>query len=108
MTIGKRIWDKNGKPIFSETDFTMRVLGVVQIRLGNRTGTWTVPTPLAKPGVQAMVQPLPGAYGAWLPNQGGTRASIPTVIVGDGQLILRGPSRSTYLANVDVVMVGTQ
>lgn len=110
MTIGMRVWDKNGKLIFSETDFTMRVLGRVQIRLGAQSGTVTVATPLARPGVYAMVNVLPGSYTAWRTYTGnkiGVRASLPTVVVGNGQLILSAPARTSYLANIDVIMVGT-
>ncbi|KII34836.1 hypothetical protein NL64_06105 [Pseudomonas fluorescens] len=108
--MGLRIWDKDGKLIFSETDFTMRVLGKVQIRLGNRSGVVRVATPLAKPGVHAMVNVLPGSYTQWGTYSGyknGVRASLPTVTVGDGELILSASSGSSYRANIDVIMVGS-
>lgn len=108
--MGLRIWNANGKLIFSETDFTMRVLGKVQIRLGNRAGVVRVATPLAKPGVHAMVNVLPGSYTQWgsfFGYKNGVRASLPSVTVGNGELILSASTGSSFRADIDVIMVGT-
>jgi|GEM_PF-7038235 len=107
MTIGMRVWDKNGKLVFSEQDFTMRVLGVVQIRLGQRSGRVVVTTALARPGVHAMVNVLPGSYSNYWSPPIATRASLPSVTVENGQLVLNGPAKTNYLANIDVVIVGS-
>lgn len=109
MALGIEVYDGNGGLIFDDTHFTMRVIGVIQVRDGtSRTSPYNITTPLAEPGVIPMILPMEGQYWDWQSvYPGDTHVSrMPIVVVNSGYITLKPFGDSTnFQANIDIAMV---
>ena len=105
---GLKVWDASGNVILSGVDETMRVVTTVQVRLGSVQYMQTISVPLARAGMYALVQCI-HPYTAWpsYTSRVKRRSSVPSVRVIDGAIQLFSYGKSSYWANVDVILVAT-
>lgn len=87
---GVRVWDSSGRQTLGESDFTMRVLGFMQLRDGTvRNAPYRVEAPLAQAtGVAAILTAVQDSV-FYDPYRSVHTALMPSVFVGDGYLEFR-------------------